>query len=191
MCQLHVPTTCASYVCVYQLHGNRMESNSRANIWKKRFPKTRSVKPVLLSLELKTPSRCLKLRKPWAPSRGQSTSQRSPSRSCSMCVCVMLCLSLRRSSGCSLFTASGAPGSHQLPQHARCYNPSLCYMCESLEVNKTVSRCPHPLQWHRLLEGPCFLLCLSKLLFLLLFFLLIYIMTNNLYRLNTRVLTIL
>lgn len=91
MCQLHVPTTCASYVCVYQLHGNRMESNSRANIWKKRFPKTRSVKPFLLSLELKTPSRCLELRKPWAPSRGQSASQRSPSRSCSMCVCVWCC----------------------------------------------------------------------------------------------------
>lgn len=164
MYQPRVPATCTG--CMYQLHGNRVESKSKhlkeeippkpgvsECHWNYKFlPDVQSWESLELPLE----------------DRAHHN------------LCVMLCLSFRGGSGCSLFTASGTPGSHHLPHHVRCYNPSLCYMCESLEVNKTVSMCRHPLQWHRLLEGPCFLFCLPMLLFLLLFFLLIYIMDNNL-----------
>ena len=74
MYQPRVPATCTG--CMYQLHGNRVESKSKH--LKEEIPpnqESQSVKPVL-SLELQFPSRYSELRKPWAPPRGQSTSQR-------------------------------------------------------------------------------------------------------------------
>lgn len=85
VCQLHVPAT-------WEQSGEQFKSK---HLKEKLSPnqESQSVKPVL-SLELKTPSRCSELRKPWAPPRGQRTSQRFPSRSCSMCVWRCACPSV-------------------------------------------------------------------------------------------------